>query len=83
MKRGSLFVALCILISSVNFVPANASYVAVIHYLRLPQSTGAATDYDSWVSGQDDVPSMGTLRNRLGAWNQIRNDAIERMQNGE
>ena len=28
MKRGSLFVALCILISSVNFVPANASYVA-------------------------------------------------------
>ena len=58
-------------------------YAAVIHYLRLPQSTGAATDYDSWASGQDDVPSMGTLRNRLGAWNQIRNDAIERMQNGE
>jgi len=58
-------------------------YVAVIHYLRLPQSTGAATDYDSWASGQDDVPSMGTLRNRLGSWNQIRNDAIGRMQNGE
>lgn len=58
-------------------------YAAVIHYLRLPQSTGAAADYDSWASGQDDVPSMGTLRNRLGPWNQIRNDAIERMQNGE
>jgi hypothetical protein len=58
-------------------------YAAVIHYLRLPQSTGAAADYDSWASGQDDVPSMGTLRNRLGPWNQIRNHAIERMQNGE
>jgi hypothetical protein len=54
-------------------------YAAVIHYLKLPESTGAATDYDSWASGQDDVPSMGTLRNRLGAWNQIRNTAIEMM----
>ena len=54
-------------------------YAAVINYLQLPQSTGAATDYDSWASGQDDVPSMGTLRNRLGAWNQIRNTAIEMM----
>jgi predicted transcriptional regulator len=54
-------------------------YVAVIQYLKLPESTGAATDYDSWASGQDDVPSMGTLRNRLGAWNQIRNTAIEMM----
>lgn len=54
-------------------------YVAVIHYLKLPESTGAATDYDSWASGQDDVPSVGTLRNRLGAWNQIRNTAIEMM----
>lgn len=54
-------------------------YAAVIHYLKLPESTGAATDYDSWASGQNDVPSMGTLRNRLGAWNQIRNTAIEMM----
>lgn len=56
-------------------------YAAVIHYLKLPQSSGAATDYDSWASTQDDVPSMGTLRNRLGAWNQIRNTAIEKMSN--
>jgi hypothetical protein len=56
-------------------------YAAVIHYLKLPQSSGAATDYDSWASTQDDVPSMGTLRNRLGAWNQIRNTAIEKMAN--
>lgn len=54
-------------------------YAAVILYLRLPQSTGAARDYDSWASDQDDVPSMGTLRNRLGEWNQIRNTAIEMM----
>jgi hypothetical protein len=56
-------------------------YAAVINYLQLPQSTGAATDYDSWSSGQDDVPSMQTLRNRLGAWNQIRNTVIEMMAN--
>jgi hypothetical protein len=56
-------------------------YAAVIDYLQLPQSTGAATDYDSWAYGQDDVPSMGTLRNRLGSWNQIRNTAIEMMAN--
>ena len=54
-------------------------YAAVILYLRLPQSTGAARDYDAWASDQDDVPSMGTLRNRLGEWNQIRNTAIEMM----
>ena len=54
-------------------------YAAIILYLRLPQSTGAARDYDSWASDQDDVPSMGTLRNRLGEWNQIRNTAIEMM----
>jgi DNA-binding CsgD family transcriptional regulator len=54
-------------------------YAAVILYLKLAESTGAAADYDSWASGQDDVPSMGTLRNRLGAWNQIRNTAIEMM----
>ena len=54
-------------------------YEAVIRYLKLSESTGAASDYDSWASGQDDVPSMGTLRNRLGAWNQIRNKAIEMM----
>ena len=58
-------------------------YQAVIHYLRLPQSTGAAHDYDNWASGQDDVPSLGTLRNRLGTWNQVRNDAIERMNSGK
>ena len=57
----------------------NDLYAAVILYLRLPQSTGAARDYDSWASDQDDVPSMGTLRNRLGEWNQIRNTAIEMM----
>jgi len=56
-------------------------YVAVIHYLKLPESSGAATDYDAWASTQDDVPSLGTLRNRLGAWNQIRNTAIEKMAN--
>jgi hypothetical protein len=54
-------------------------YAAVIVYLRLPESTGAARDYDLWASDQDDVPSMGTLRNRLGEWNQIRNTAIEMM----
>jgi hypothetical protein len=54
-------------------------FAAVIHYLKLPESTGAASDYDFWASGQDDVPSMGTLRNRLGAWNQIRNKAVEMM----
>ena len=54
-------------------------YAAVIHYLKLSESTGAASDYDAWASGQDDVPSMGTLRNRLGTWNQIRNTAIEMM----
>lgn len=57
-------------------------YEAVIQYLKLPQSTGAANDYDTWASGQDDIPSMGTLRNRLGPWNQVRNKAIERMNNG-
>ena len=54
-------------------------YAAVIIYLRLPESTGSARDYDTWASDQDDVPSMGTLRNRLGEWNQIRNTAIEIM----
>jgi len=58
-------------------------YEAVILYLKLPQSTGAAHDYDAWASGQDDVPSLGTLRNRLGPWNQVRNEAIERIHNGE
>lgn len=58
-------------------------YDAVIHYLKLTQSTGAANDYDAWASGQDDIPSIGTLRNRLGPWNMVRNEAIERMNNGK
>jgi len=57
----------------------NDLFTAVIHYLKLPESTGSARDYDSWASDQDDVPSMGTLRNRLGEWNLIRNTAIEMM----
>lgn len=59
-------------------------YAAVVEYLNLPQSTGASSDYESWASGNEDVPSLGTLRNRLGTWNQVRNQAIERMNvNGE
>lgn len=52
---------------------------AVIRYLKLSESTGSVSDYDAWASDQDDVPSMGTLRNRLGTWNEIRRTAIERM----
>jgi transcriptional regulator with XRE-family HTH domain len=54
---------------------------SIILYLNLPQSSGAVGDYDFWASGQDDVPSSGTLRKRLGPWNLIRNQAIERMRN--
>lgn len=54
---------------------------AVITYLKLPHSTGSANDYEYWASGQDDVPSLGTLRNRLGTWNEVRNEALERLRN--
>jgi len=48
----------------------------VWQYLVDPRTDGSFAGYESWARDATGAPSGGTLRNRLGAWSDIRDAAI-------
>ena len=51
-------------------------YEFVWRYLNEPQTSGTFAGFESWARTTTGAPSGGTLRNRLGTWEQIRNAAL-------
>ena len=44
--------------------------------LQRGHRTGTAAGMQKWLKTQPGAPSLATVRNRLGAWNQIKTDAL-------
>ena len=55
-----------------------------MNYLLEEETTGVATDFESYLGDLDGAPSLLTIRNYLGAWSDIKAEALTRLiDNGE
>jgi hypothetical protein len=60
----------------------NELWRVVIEYLSSPNATGAFSDFDSWLHRRKGYPSSATVRNVLGAWIDVKTEALPILYGG-
>lgn len=61
---------------------ADVCVEAVAEFLRTTDGSPSAANYDEWSRGNEDAPSMATVRNRVGRWNEILKLAFQKIEGG-
>lgn len=51
----------------------------VVEFLFSIEHDGSFGDFQSWLRERPDSPSVATVRNRLGTWNEMKRNAIEQI----